>query len=348
MTKLLVTGGAGFIGTNFVYYWMEKHPHDKIVILDALTYAGNKSNLCEAERKTNIKFIHGNILNLDLIVSILREYEIDTIVNFAAESHVDRSIQGPDVFMETNILGTHSMLKAAKKIWLDERNLTPHRFHHISTDEVYGSLLPGEKPFTERTRYAPNSPYAASKASSDHLVRAYHKTYGLNVTISNCSNNYGPYQFMEKLLPLVIANILNNRPIPIYGDGQQIRDWLYVDDHIRGIDLILKKGVPGETYNIGGNNERSNINLVRLICELIHREFKQKPDLSFYFPQCPSAHGRHPEELIEHVTDRPGHDRRYAINPNKIFSQLGFEPRVSLERGLEKTFAFYSSYRMQD
>ena len=241
MKNLLVTGGAGFIGTNFVYYWLNKYPEDHIVVLDALTYAGNRNNLKKAEKNPKFKFTHGNILDQPLVESLMRNHKIDTIVHFAAESHVARSILGTDEFITTNFVGTHTLLKAAKKIWVDE-NPQPHRFHHISTDEVYGSLKPDDPPFTETTPYAPNSPYAASKAASDHLVRAYHKTYGLQVTISNCSNNYGPFQFPEKLIPLVITNILNGKPLPVYGDGQQIRDWLYVDCLLFGIDLILEKG----------------------------------------------------------------------------------------------------------
>ena len=336
MKNLLVTGGAGFIGTNFVYYWLNKYPEDHIVVLDALTYAGNRNNLKKAEKNPKFKFIHGNILDQPLVESLMRNHKIDTIVHFAAESHVDRSILGPDEFITTNIVGTHTLLKAAKKIWVDE-NPQPHRFHHISTDEVYGSLKPDDPPFTETTPYAPNSPYAASKAASDHLVRAYHKTYGLQVTISNCSNNYGPFQFPEKLIPLVITNILNGKPLPVYGDGQQIRDWLYVDDHNLGIDLILEKGKSGETYNIGGNNEWANLDIVNLICDLIHKEFLKNKALAEKFPHCPSNRDNHPKTLITHVTDRKGHDRRYAINADKISSGLGYTPVESFKTGISKT-----------
>ncbi|MBU2630370.1 MAG: dTDP-glucose 4,6-dehydratase, partial [Proteobacteria bacterium] len=311
MKNLLVTGGAGFIGTNFVYYWLNKYPEDRLVVLDALTYAGNKENLSEAQKNPRFKFVHGNILDQPLVESLLVFHKIDTLVHFAAESHVDRSILGPDEFINTNIVGTHSLLKAAKKTWLDK---TPqnHRFHHISTDEVYGSLKPDDSPFTETTPYTPNSPYAASKAASDHLVRAYHKTYGLQVTISNCSNNYGPYQFPEKLIPLMITNILTGKQIPVYGDGRQIRDWLYVDDHNLGVDLILGNGTPGETYNIGGNNEWANLDIVNLVCEAMHNEFLKDTELAKRYPHCPSSHGNHPQTLVTHVTDRKGHDRRYA------------------------------------
>ena len=340
MKNLLVTGGAGFIGTNFVYYWLNKYPDDHIIVLDALTYAGNKENLTEAQKNTKFEFIHGNILDQPLVESLLKNHKIDTLVHFAAESHVDRSIQGPDEFINTNVVGTHTLLKAAKKIWIDETPQT-HRFHHISTDEVYGSLKPDEPGFTETTPYAPNSPYPASKAASDHMVRAYHKTYGLQVTISNCSNNYGPFQFPEKLIPLIITNILKGKPLPVYGDGKQVRDWLYVDDHNLGVDLILENGKTGETYNIGGNNEWININIVQLICDLIHKEFLQNKGLAKRFPNCPCAKGLHPEILISHVKDRLGHDRRYAINADKISSDLGYSPKESFKNGLSKTLKWF-------
>ena len=331
MKNILVTGGAGFIGTNFVYYWLAKYPEDHIVVLDALTYAGNRENLSEADKNSKFEFIHGNILDQPLVESLLKNHKIDTLVHFAAESHVDRSIHGPDEFINTNIVGTHTLLKAAKKVWLDEGH-QPHRFHHISTDEVYGSLKPGDPPFTEITPYTPNSPYAASKASSDHLVRAYHETYGLQTSISNCSNNYGPYQFPEKLIPLIIINIINGKPLPVYGDGKQIRDWLYVDDHNLGVDLILSQGKVGETYNIGGNNEWTNIDIVKTICNLIHEK---------RYPNCTSAKGNHPQTLITHVKDRLGHDRRYAINAEKISSELGYSPAESFETGIRKTLEWF-------
>ncbi|OUS40451.1 dTDP-glucose 4,6-dehydratase, partial [Oleispira antarctica] len=264
MKNILVTGGAGFIGSNFVLYWLETYPQDKVIVLDALTYAGNRANLVSVEANENFAFCHGNICDTQLVETLIKEHHIDTIVHFAAESHVDRSIDGPDAFIETNIIGTHSLLKAAKKLWIDvpkakgEKPL-PHRFHHVSTDEVYGDLGPEDPAFTEDTQYAPSSPYSASKAASDHLVRAYHHTYGLEVTTSNCSNNYGPFHFPEKLIPLVLTNILFDKALPIYGNGKQIRDWLYVTDHARGIDLVLNKGRLGECYNIGGINEWANI-----------------------------------------------------------------------------------------
>ena len=333
MRHLLVTGGAGFIGTNFVYYWLNKYPEDHVVVLDALTYAGNRQNLTRAEKNPKFEFVHGNILDQPLVESLLAGHRIDTIVHFAAESHVDRSITGPDEFINTNIVGTHTLLKAARKLWLDDKTI-PHRFHHISTDEVYGSLKPYDPPFTEKTPYAPNSPYAASKAASDHLVRAYHKTYGLSTTISNCSNNYGPFQFPEKLIPLIITHILYGKPLPVYGDGKQIRDWLYVDDHSFGIDLILGKGKTGETYNIGGNNEWANIDIVK------------NPALVQKFPGCPSSKGSHPETLITHVTDRPGHDRRYAVDAAKIISSHGYAPKESFETGIQKTLTWFLEKEM--
>lgn len=342
MNRILVTGGAGFIGTNFVYYWLDKYPGDSIIVLDALTYAGNRQNLVKAEKSQNFKFIHGNILDQDLVETLLKEENINNIVHFAAESHVDRSIHSPDEFINTNIVGTHSLLKAARKIWIDG-NIEDHRFHHVSTDEVFGTLKPDDPPFSETTPYAPNSPYAASKASSDHLVRAYYETYGLKITISNCSNNYGPFQFPEKLIPLIIANILDGKSLPIYGDGRQIRDWLYVDDHNLGVDLILEKGRPGETYNIGGNNEWANIEIVKLICRLIHDRFEQDKNMARKYPNSPSANGNHPESLITHVRDRAGHDRRYAINACKIVSDLGYVPGENFETGIQKTLDWYLS-----
>ena len=340
MSSLLVTGGAGFIGTNFVYYWQRKYPDDQIIILDALTYAGNRHSLTQAEGKKNCKFIHGNILDQALVEKLITENQIQTIVHFAAESHVDRSILGPDAFIDTNIVGTHTLLKAAKKAWLDN-NITDHRFHHVSTDEVYGSLKPDDPAFKETNPYLPNSPYAASKASSDHIVRAYHETFGLNTTISNCSNNYGPFQFPEKLIPLIIVNILDNKSLPIYGDGCQIRDWLYVDDHNLGVDLIIQKGIPGETYNIGGNNEWKNIDIVRHICDAIDSKFKGCPELCKRFPNSPSAKGQTAQKLITHVRDRAGHDRRYAINAQKICENLDFFPNETFPSAIEKTIDWF-------
>ena len=327
---LLVTGGAGFIGTNFVHYWLEQYPDTRLIILDALTYAGRYENLAPLEGQSNFRFVEGDILDQPLVENLLREENIETIVHFAAESHVDRSIYGPDAFLKTNIDGTHSLLKAAKTVWLDEKTDYVHRFHHVSTDEVYGTLEDNDPAFSETTPYAPNSPYAASKAASDHVVRAYQHTYGLNTTTSNCSNNYGPYQYPEKLIPLVISNLLQGKAIPVYGDGQQVRDWLYVDDHNRGIDRIIRQGRLGETYNIGGNNEQTNLNLIHTLCALLDERFPASP------------HVPH-KELITYVTDRPGHDRRYAIDNRKICNELGYDPVETFETGMAKTLDWYLS-----
>ncbi len=346
MKTLLVTGGAGFIGSNFVLYWLETHPQDKVIVLDALTYAGNRANLISVEENENFSFVQGNICDTPLIENIINEFNIVTIVHFAAESHVDRSIDGPDAFIETNIIGTHSLLKAAKKLWIDQpkaKGEAPlaHRFHHVSTDEVYGDLGPQDPAFTEETQYAPSSPYSASKAASDHLVRAYHHTYGLEVTTSNCSNNYGPYHFPEKLIPLVLTNILFNKDLPIYGNGKQIRDWLYVTDHARGIDLVLQKGRLGECYNIGGINEWANIDIVNLICELMNEQFSNNPDLADKYPLAIKALEGRSQDLITYVTDRAGHDQRYSINPTKSNDELGYQPVESFETGIRKTVAWY-------
>ena len=342
MARLLVTGGAGFIGANFVHYWLARHPKDRVVVLDLLTYAGNRTSLAAAEGDPRFRFVHGDIGDQGLGERLLREEEIDTIVNFAAESHVDRSIHGPDPFVTTNIVGTHALLKAARAVWLDGSYAgRPHRFHHVSTDEVYGSLAPSDLPFTETTPYAPNSPYSASKAAADHLVRAYHHTYGLTTTTSNCSNNYGPYQFPEKLIPLVLLNILHGKALPIYGDGSNIRDWLYVEDHCQGIERVLLQGKAGEVYNIGGNNEWTNIDIVHHLCRLLDASFAAKPGLRQRFPECPATQGKKAESLIAFVADRPGHDRRYAIDAGKITKELGYQPRESFETGIAKTVAWY-------
>ncbi|WP_196137730.1 dTDP-glucose 4,6-dehydratase [Aliikangiella sp. G2MR2-5] len=343
---LLVTGGAGFIGANFVHYWMKTYPQDKVIVIDALTYAGNRENLELIEDSSQFEFVHGDICNTSLVEKLIDKHKIDTIVHFAAESHVDRSITGPDAFIETNILGTYSLLKAAKLKWLDEPKAkgieaAVHRFHHVSTDEVYGTLGPNDPAFKEDTAYAPNSPYSASKAASDHLVRAYHHTYGLEVTTSNCSNNYGPYHFPEKLIPLVITNILNNKPLPIYGDGQQIRDWLYVEDHARGIDLVINKGQVGENYNIGGHNEWANIDIVKTICNLMNDAFESNPALAEKYPNAIAVASGKAESLITYVEDRAGHDRRYAIDATKTNNELGYKPAESFETGIEKTIWWY-------
>ncbi|MEX2367010.1 MAG: dTDP-glucose 4,6-dehydratase [Pseudohongiellaceae bacterium] len=342
MKNVLITGGAGFIGANFVNFMLKNHPALNLTVLDALTYAGNIQNLQQALGKPQFGFIRGNICNGPLLDGLLLDRQIDTVVHFAAESHVDRSITGPDEFINTNILGTYTLLKAVKRCWEnDTAGFAGRNFHHVSTDEVYGTLGADDPAFSETTPYAPNSPYAASKAASDHLVRAYHHTYGLPVTTSNCSNNYGPLQFPEKLLPLCLLNILAGKALPIYGDGLQIRDWLHVDDHSRGIALILDKGKAGQTYNIGGNNERSNIETVKLLCAIVDHLCEQDPEIIQRFPGCPAARGRPCESLITFVTDRPGHDTRYAINAAKITSELGYQPQVDFETGLRDTVQWY-------
>jgi dTDP-glucose 4,6-dehydratase len=341
MARLLVTGGAGFIGSNFVNFWLAEHPADRLVVLDALTYAGNLDNLKAATGRAEYRFVHGNICDTGLVERLLRDERLDTIVHLAAESHVDRSIEGPDAFVQTNIIGTHSMLKAARRVWLEERSVPTHRFHHVSTDEVYGSLGPEDPPFTESTPYAPNSPYSASKAASDHLVRAYHHTYKLQTSISNCSNNYGPFQFAEKLIPLMIAQLLAGKSLPVYGDGRNIRDWLHVEDHCRGIEAVLMRGNPGEVYNIGGRSECENIQLVHRLCAIVDDCLGGANELSRTFPDCAVARGESSERLVRYVKDRPGHDRRYAIDSTKIQAQCAFSPRISLDAGLRMTVAWY-------
>jgi dTDP-glucose 4,6-dehydratase len=326
MKNVLVTGGAGFIGSNFVRYLLEVNQQVQIVNLDALTYAGSLENLKDlpAERAERHTFVQGDICNRDLVRNLLRQHQIDTIVHFAAETHVDRSILGPEPFIQTNVVGAFNLLEAARQVWLVEKSLPLEqvRFHHVSTDEVYGTLNPDDPAFSETTPYAPNSPYAASKASSDHLARSYNHTYQLPLTISNCSNNYGPRQFPEKLIPLIILNALAGKPLPVYGDGQQIRDWLFVTDHCEAIHLILTQGKSGETYNIGGNNQPANLTIVETVCDLLDE-----------IQPLAEPH----RSLIEFVTDRPGHDRRYAMNISKIERELGWKPRYSLTDGLLAT-----------
>ena len=338
MRSLLVTGGAGFIGANFVHYWAKHYPDDRIVVLDALTYAGNQASLSAMSEHPSYRFVHGDIGDPELVKNLLVDEQTDTIVHFAAESHVDRSIHEPDAFIQTNVIGTHNLLKMARDAWLTGTTAPSlHRFHHVSTDEVYGTLGPDDAAFTEETPYAPNSPYAASKAASDHLVRSYHHTYGLEVTTSNCSNNYGPYQFPEKLIPLMIVNALTGQSLPIYGDGSNIRDWLYVEDHCRGIDLVLNKGRIGETYNIGGNNECSNLDIVGQICAGIDGMFASDENLGDKFPDAPAASGKPSDSLITLVKDRPGHDWRYAIDATRASTELQYAPSESFVSGLQKT-----------
>lgn len=333
MRHIFVTGGAGFIGSNFVRYLLKDEQDLKIVNQDILTYAGSLENLNDLPDPDRHTFIQGDICDRALVDELLKRYSIDTVVHFAAESHVDRSILGPEQFIQTNIVGTYSLLEAVKNYWLVENAFPVEvvRFHHISTDEVYGTLEPEDPPFSETTPYVPTSPYSASKAASDHLVRAYGHTYGLPATITNCSNNYGPFQFPEKLIPLMIMNAIGGRPLPIYGDGQQIRDWLYVEDHCEAIWKVVKDGIPGETYNIGGDNQPTNLTVVKTLCEIMDECVPK------------SEHVPH-EELVTYVTDRPGHDRRYAMNIDKIREELNWEPRYSLETGLLKTVEWYLNH----
>ena len=322
--NILVTGGAGFIGSNYVRYMLANYPEVNILNLDKLTYAGSMDNLQGLADKTLHHFVQGDICDRPLIAKLLEQQQIDTIVHFAAESHVDRSISGPSEFIQTNVIGTFTLLEAARTYWQKTNSLNSQqcRFHHISTDEVFGTLKLTDPAFTETTAYAPNSPYSASKAGSDHLVRAWHHTYGLPVTTSNCSNNYGPCQHPEKFIPIVIRACQQQKQIPIYGDGSNIRDWLYVDDHCSGIDAVVRRGVLGETYNIGGINEWANIDICRTICDLMD---KQNPDAAPH------------RKLISFVTDRPGHDWRYAINAEKIAKQIGWKPQETFETGIAKT-----------
>lgn len=315
---IFVTGGAGFIGSNFIYYLQKNHPEDRVVCLDCLTYAGNLSTLKAAMEVTSFRFCKVNICDREAVYALFEEEHPDVVVNFAAESHVDRSIENPEVFLQTNVLGTAVMMDACRKYGVE-------RYHQVSTDEVYGDL-PLDRPdlfFTEDTPIHTSSPYSASKAGADLLVLAYHRTYGLPVTISRCSNNYGPYHFPEKLIPLMIANALADKPLPVYGDGLNVRDWLYVEDHCRAIDLIVRKGRVGEVYNVGGHNEMRNIDIVRLICKELGK----------------------PESLITYVTDRKGHDMRYAIDPTKIYNELGWQPETRFADGLQKTIRWYLDNR---
>ncbi len=330
---ILVTGGAGFIGSNFVLDWFTQS-EESIVNLDALTYAGNLQNLESLKGDARHVFVHGDILDRELVSSLFAKYRPRAVVHFAAESHVDRSIFGPDAFFRTNVMGTVNLLNCAKAFYdtLDGTEKESFRFLHVSTDEVYGSLTFDEAPFTEETPYRPNSPYSASKASSDHAVRSWFHTYGFPVLTTNCSNNYGPYQFPEKLIPLVINNALSGLPLPIYGDGKNIRDWLYVKDHCEAIRLVLAKGQVGETYNIGGHNERDNLTIVKTVCAILD-ELRPRKDGQSYATQ------------ITFVKDRPGHDRRYAIDPTKLVKELGWKPKENFETGIRKTVQWYLDHQ---
>jgi dTDP-glucose 4,6-dehydratase len=333
MKNVLVTGGAGFIGSNFVRFLLRAEPDVHIVNLDALTYAGSPENIKDLPAPERHTFVHGDICDRPLVDGLMRHHRVDTIVHFAAESHVDRSILGPAQFVQTNVVGTFTLLEAARQAWLEETAFTDTavRFHHVSTDEVFGALSPDEPAWDETTPYDPHSPYSATKAASDHLVRAYHHTYNLPVTITNCSNNYGPYQFPEKLIPLMILNALDGRPLPVYGDGGQIRDWLYVEDHCEAIWVVLRKGTVGETYNIGGGNQPTNLSVVKTLCDILDERLPTSPHVPHW-------------KLAQFVTDRPGHDRRYAMDISRISKELGWKPRQSLASGLLKTVEWYLSH----
>lgn len=322
--NILITGGAGFIGSHVVRLMVNRYPHYRIVNLDKLTYAGNLTNLRDIEKSPNYLFVREDICDFEAMQRVFETYAIDSVIHLAAESHVDRSITDPFSFARTNVMGTLNLLEAARRTWKPGEE---HLFYHISTDEVYGSLPFGDILFTEETRYDPHSPYSASKAASDHFVRAYHDTYGLPIVISNCSNNYGPYQFPEKLIPLFINNIRHNKPLPVYGKGENVRDWLYVEDHARAIDLIFHKGKRGDTYNIGGFNEWKNIDLIKVLIRTVDRLLGRKEGES--------------EKLITYVTDRAGHDLRYAIDSTKLKNELGWEPSLQFEEGIEKTVRWY-------
>ncbi|MFD1416752.1 dTDP-glucose 4,6-dehydratase [Oceanobacillus jeddahense] len=330
---ILITGGAGFIGSNFIHYYQQKYPEKQLVNIDKLTYAGSLTNLTEAEDNGNYHFIQGDIADMKTVAAIFKEYDIEGVIHFAAESHVDRSIHDASPFIDTNIVGTLNLLQAARADWEEKGELGERRFHHISTDEIYGSLGESGK-FTEDTPYDPRNPYSASKAGANFLVKSFGHTYGMNVIISSCSNNYGPRQHDEKLLPTIIRQALANEPIPIYGDGKNIRDWLFVEDHCRAIDMIYHQGKTMETYNVGGNNEQENIAITHAVCYLLD---EQKPDL------LKKYNLDHFSDLITYVADRKGHDKRYAIDASKIQSELGWRPQVNLEDGLKKTVEWYVS-----
>jgi dTDP-glucose 4,6-dehydratase len=331
MEKVLVTGGAGFIGSNFIRYLLENDPRVQVTNLDALTYAGSLENLKDLTGDDRYRFIHGDICDAELVDNIFAGDLIDTVVHFAAETHVDRSIVGPGAFVQTNVVGTFTLLEAVRKHWAANGGFREGmRFHHVSTDEVFGSLEPDEPAFSETTPYAPNSPYSASKASSDHLVRAYHHTYGLPITITNCSNNYGPRQFPEKLIPLIILNAVTGKPLPVYGDGLQVRDWLYVEDHCEAIYQVLMNGQPGETYVVGGDNQPPNLKIIQTVCAILDERFPESPN---------KPHS----SLIQYVKDRPGHDRRYAMDITKIQQELGWRPKKTIETGLHETINWYLS-----
>jgi dTDP-glucose 4,6-dehydratase len=341
MRSVLITGGAGFIGQNLVHAWHAARPDDRLVVVDAMTYAANVRSLEPLIEGRSIAFVKGDVGDAGLMRRLFEEHKFTRVLHLAAESHVDRSIVDPEAFLQTNVLGTFTLLKAALDAWRSSELIGSARFLHVSTDEVYGSLESTDPAFLESSPYRPNSPYAASKAASDHLVRAFVATYGMPALITNCSNNYGPYQHPEKLIPLMIIHALEGKPLPIYGDGSNIRDWLHVSDHCDALMAVIERGRVGETYNVGGGNEKNNRDVVGLICDIIDRAFATDPGLAARFPSCPAAAKQPCRSLISHVTDRPGHDHRYAINATKLASELGQRCSVGLETGLEQTVYWY-------
>jgi dTDP-glucose 4,6-dehydratase len=341
MQDVLITGGAGFIGENLVLAWRAALPADRLVVIDAMTYAANIRSLEPLIADRSIQFVKGDICNAVLMQRLFEEHKFTRVAHLAAESHVDRSISDPEAFLQTNVLGTFTLLKAALDAWRTSATLGSARFLHVSTDEVYGSLGFADPAFTESSPYRPNSPYAASKASSDHLVRAFVATYGMPALITNCSNNYGPYQHPEKLIPLMIIHALEGKPLPVYGDGSNVRDWLHVSDHCDALINVIERGRSGETYNVGGGNERNNRDVVGLICDAIDHAFASGPEFATRFPSCPATSGRSCRTLISFVTDRPGHDHRYAIDAAKLADELGSRCSVGFESGLVQTVRWY-------
>jgi len=341
MQSVLITGGAGFIGQNLVHAWRAARPADRLVVIDAMTYAANIRSLEPLIADRAVTFVKGDVGDAALMQRLFDEHRFSRVLHLAAESHVDRSIVDPGAFLQTNVLGTFALLKTALDAWRTAGTMESARFIHVSTDEVYGSLAAADPAFTETSPYRPNSPYAASKAASDHLVRSFVATYGMPAVITNCSNNYGPYQHPEKLIPLMIIHALEGKPLPVYGDGSNVRDWLHVSDHCEALMAVAAHGRIGETYNIGGGNERSNRELVGLICDLIDRAFAGDAALAARFPSCPAASGRSTRTLISFVTDRPGHDHRYAINAGKLAAEFGISGRIAFDNGLAQTVQWY-------
>jgi dTDP-glucose 4,6-dehydratase len=341
MPNVLITGGAGFIGQNLVHAWRQSRPRDRVVVLDAMTYAANSRSLEPLIAERSISFVEGDIRDAALVRRLFDEHRFTRVLHLAAESHVDRSIVDPEAFLQTNVLGTFTMLKTALDAWRGSGMIDETRFLHVSTDEVYGSLDLSDPAFSESAPYRPNSPYAASKAASDHLVRAFVTTYAMPALITNCSNNYGPYQHPEKLIPLMIIHALEGKPLPIYGDGSNVRDWLHVSDHCKALMAVIERGRPGETYNVGGGNEHNNRDVVGLICEFIDRAFAADRALAARFPACPAAAGKSCRTLISYVTDRPGHDQRYAIDAGKLARELDEGCTVAFDSGLEQTVRWY-------